>query len=237
MDITDEEYRELLVALAVKHLRADALLGNVDRLRSELNRLIWISKLNEAVRGIPPQQQFHEPELLAPLVQQLLESPVPTVISVMEEVGMMDALDEAPELVFGNLRRSAIPEEDIQLLRAAGVQHPEAEITITISHSREFLARQYPNESPSQVARQGVDTLQQSASELRMQQLPSPARKRKLFNGIGKILGGAVMGAGNVLLACGTFIAPNPATAYTALGSAAVGIGSIFQGIGDIRGE
>jgi hypothetical protein len=102
MNMSDEEF---LSALAQKHLRPEALVGNVDRLRSELNRLLWICKLNEAVKAIPPQLPMHEPDLLRPSLAQLFESPVPSVVSAMEEVGMMNALDEAPELVFGNLRR------------------------------------------------------------------------------------------------------------------------------------
>jgi len=66
----------------------------------------------------------------------------------------------------GNLRRSAIPEEDLQLLRGAGVQHPEAEVTITISYSREYLGRAYPNIHPSQTVEHAVETLREAASQL-----------------------------------------------------------------------
>ena len=62
-------------------------------------------------------------------------------------------------------------------------------------------------------------------------------KKRKVLNGVGKILAGAVTGIGNVLLATGTIAAPNPATAYGVIGSSALAIGSICQGMGDLRGE
>lgn len=62
-------------------------------------------------------------------------------------------------------------------------------------------------------------------------------KKRKIFNGVGKLLAGAVTAAGNVLLATGTVVAPNPATAYAAIGSSALAIGSLLQGMGDLRGE
>lgn len=62
-------------------------------------------------------------------------------------------------------------------------------------------------------------------------------RREKIFNGIGKILAGAVAAAGNLLLATGTIVAPNPATAYGVIGSSALAVGSICQGIGDLRGE
>ena len=66
---------------------------------------------------------------------------------------------------------------------------------------------------------------------------PTEGKKRKILNGIGKILSGTVAGAGNLLLATGTIVAPNPATAYAVIGSSALAVGSICQGIGDLRGE
>jgi hypothetical protein len=41
----------------------------------------------------------------------------------------------------------------------------------------------------------------------------------------------------NGLLATGTIAAPNPATGYLAIGSAAAAVAAIFKGIGDLRGE
>ena len=65
----------------------------------------------------------------------------------------------------------------------------------------------------------------------------SQRKKRKLFNGIGKILAGTIAGAGNLMLAAGTIVAPNPATAYGVIASSALAVGGICQGIGDLRGE
>jgi hypothetical protein len=61
--------------------------------------------------------------------------------------------------------------------------------------------------------------------------------EEKIFNGIAKILAGAVTAAGNLLLATGTVIAPNPATAYGVIASSAIAVGSMCQGIGYLRGE
>jgi len=62
-------------------------------------------------------------------------------------------------------------------------------------------------------------------------------KKRKILNGIGKILGGAIAGAGNVLLLFGTIVAPNPATGYGAIASSAIAVAGVMQGAGDLRGE
>jgi hypothetical protein len=62
-------------------------------------------------------------------------------------------------------------------------------------------------------------------------------KKRKIFNGIGKLLGGAVAGIGNALLVAGTLIAPNPATGYGAIVSGGIAVTSFFAGLGDLKGE
>ena len=57
----------------------------------------------------------------------------------------------------------------------------------------------------------------------------APPKKRKILNGIGKILGGAIAGAGNVLLLFGTIVAPNPATGYGAIASSAIALAGVMQ--------
>jgi hypothetical protein len=62
-------------------------------------------------------------------------------------------------------------------------------------------------------------------------------KKRKIFNGIGKLLGGSAAGIGNVLLLTGSIVAPNPATLYAAIASGGIAVSTLFAGIGDLRGE
>jgi len=62
-------------------------------------------------------------------------------------------------------------------------------------------------------------------------------KKRKIFNGNGKLLGGSAAGIGNVLLLTGSIIAPNPATIYAAIASGGIAVSTLFGGIGDLRGE
>jgi hypothetical protein len=140
-----------------------------------------------------------------------------------------------------------VPAEDLDMLRRCGVDDPEAEIEIITQFCRteayQFWWSRH-SRRPSTVLEQAPEALRRAASLLRSAREPSPPvrevappKKRKIFNGIGKILSGAVAGAGNVLLAGGTIVAPNPATGYGAIASSAIAVGSIFQGIGDLRGE
>lgn len=77
----------------------------------------------------------------------------------------------------------------------------------------------------------------EEVTEMAVGDRDKPARKkRKLFNGIGKILAGAIVGGGNILVATATIAAPNPLL-FGLIGSSAVAVGGILQGIGDLRGE
>ncbi|MGH9765738.1 MAG: hypothetical protein ACREAC_33290, partial [Blastocatellia bacterium] len=189
-------------------------------------------------------QRSENSMLLKELAQELHNVYLEGVTSEMEHAGILDALDDAPEITFSNLRRSAIPEEDIDFLRRAGVDYPDAEITILIHYARTRLGRDHQEKArPSDIARQAQSEIKHAAE--RVEAIASSEdkvertepKKRKLFNGIGKILAGVVTGGGNMLLAAGTIVAPNPATAWGVIGSSALAIGGICQGIGDLRGE
>jgi len=54
----------------------------------------------------------------------------------MERIGISEALNDATDAVFANLRRSAIPDEYVQFLSRAGIANPELEITIMIEYAR-----------------------------------------------------------------------------------------------------
>jgi hypothetical protein len=246
--MTDEEYRKYLEALARKHVKPGQLYKSrpdsvtVEQLAYDIERLSSANRLLRAVR-----ERSDNPVLLNELsrdLRKLHENRVANdVIDAMEAIGMLDALDEAPEVTFENLRWSAIPPDDIQLLARAGVDDPESEITILI-RQQQMWAFYRASRIPSEIARQvpaellhAAEAVDSLPSQVNQPVPKSERKKRKLFNGIGKLLSGMVTGGSNILLAAGTFIAPNPATAYLAMGSSAVAILYMGQGIGDLRGE
>jgi hypothetical protein len=237
--MTDDEYREYLDALARRHLKPGWLRhfgpgGAAEHLTYDIERLSSAARFVRLVADRPENAN-----LLKELAQEINNAYVEHIFNAMEYSGVLPALEEAPEITFPNLRRSVIPEEDAHLLRHAGVEDPDAEITILIHYARTHVGR--PDSSPSRIAQQAQTELKNAAGRVEQlasqpQAQPAP-KKRKLFNGIGKILAGTVTAAGNLLLATGTLIAPNPATAYGVIGSSALAIGGVFQGIGDLRGE
>jgi hypothetical protein len=230
--MTDEEYREYLTALTGKHLRMDTINKSAERLSYDVEHLSSVARFARLMT------ERTENEILAKaLSDELRNAYVDNAVRTMEQTGVLAALDESPEITFGNMRRSAIPEEDVRMLGRAGVDDPEAEITLLIHFSRTRLANQ--NGKPSETVRQAPAELKSAAERIATasQNREPPAKKRKIFSGVGRLLTGVITAAGNLLLVTGTVIAPNPAIAYAVLGSSALAAGSILSGIGDLRGE
>jgi hypothetical protein len=244
--MSDEEYKKFLTALAAKHISRRGLGGpeELERLHDKMKDLMRLSRevqdlqdepIGKRVRdrGVPPKPRD--------LLHELMQTPIFDGFNAMEQIGILEALDDATDAVFANLRRSAIPDEDVQFLYRAGIADPELEITIAIEYARRRirparlgLAREL--REFKDIHREAADRLEKVLSDSSKDREAQP-KKRKILNGIGKILGGAIAGAGNVLLLCGTIVAPNPATGYGAIASSAIAVAGVFQGAGDLRGE
>jgi hypothetical protein len=236
--MTDEEYKHFLTALAGKHFKNRLPLINLDNVRMELARASEASLLLKMMRNsIDPNTSQH---FYSPLFQRLQQdSPVKKAVEQMDAAGILDALDDAPSLVLGELRQSAIPKQDEDFLRSAGFDDNEIEVFFTLAIDKAHtLALNNNNKLPSEIAWEAVNVFSAKVNKLLKEPPAEPfKKKRKTFNGIGKLLGGAVTGLSNVLLATGTIAAPNPATAYGAIACGAVAVASLFAGLGDLRGE
>jgi hypothetical protein len=121
------------------------------------------------------------------------------------------------------------------MLLRGGIEDPEAELTILLYTARDFALT---GETASKVFEEAVEVLKSKGKYMKTnQQSAAPRRKRKLFNGVGNLLMGLATAGGNALLVAGILAAPNPATGYAAIGSAAVAVGAVFKGLVDLRGE
>ena len=238
--MNDKEYREFLEAVGKRYLqlhRVGRWFGRegISHLHYDIERLVLTARLNHAV-----EERSNETVWYGPLSNELKNTYIQNVTSVMDESGITAALDEHGELIFSSLSRELIPDEDIALLLRAGVLEPEAEVTIIIQELRRSARNR--GIQASSVLRAAPQKLEEAAKKLSPAESNSTDEKvevkpRKFFTGIGRILSGAIAAGGNLLVGIGTIPASGGATAGAVIASSALAVGLISQGIGDLRGE
>jgi hypothetical protein len=239
--MTDDEYIAFLRALARKHLGfrrpedgAADLLFEVGRLRRELAELsALVRRMKAFADGLDSESATSS------FIEELLSgrSPIERAVGALERSGILAALEDGGVVVLSGLRRKAIPEDDIAFLREAGFTDDEIEIQIAIAiQMAPTLVASWENQ-----IRFFADNPKSFEEMVRRLEAPPSSlgapKRRKIFNGIGKILGGSIAGIGNALVAVGTILAPNPATVYGAIASGGLAVSGICAGIGDLRGE
>jgi hypothetical protein len=198
-------------------------------LQFRLRKLSFTTRLLKVVQDRP-----EEIDLVQRLASELQDSPIRHAAEAMEATGILPALDDAPELVFGHFRRAAIPREDLEVLLTAGFTMAEIDVLFAIAVN---TAAKVGSHVPSAIVNEAAAALEQTLPILTRPLLEPPPKKRKLLNGIGKLLGGAVAGVGNALLLTGTLAAPNPAIGYAAVASGGLAVSTFLAGLGDLRGE
>jgi hypothetical protein len=234
--MTDEEYREFLDAIYQRYVRAWRSIHHpegLSHLHYKIERLASMSRFARAIA-----ERADHVELYAALGSEIKYS---YLSHTLDESGILDALDAHAEEVFAGLRRSAIPDVDLEYLRLAGFDKPDAEVVLIIRYARSRLASS--ERSPKQIVSQANEELERLGEALessaKSDNLKEEGRKKppKVFNGISKILAGGVTAAGNMLLGLGALGRPGPAAGHAVIASCALAVAAIGQGIGDLRGE
>ena len=168
---------------------------------------------------------------------------------MFDKSGVTGALDAHLEVIRPILTPEQLPPEDVAFLRQCGLREPDSEIIVALAHFRHHWVFEEggwrPHGGATEVLRLADDSIRRIAQQIHAEPglVPTdmaakpPAKKRKIFNGIGRILSGVVGGAGNVLIGTGAIPVSAGASVAAAVASAAVSIGIIMQGIGDLRGE
>ncbi len=232
--MTDEEYKEALDAIYRKYVRVWRAIHHpegLSRLYYKIERLASTSRFALVVA-----ERTENVELYAPLGEAIMYS---YLNLGMEDSGVLDALDAHTRLIFSGLRRSVIPDADLDYLRLAGIVEAEAEVVLLIRYARDELSKS--EQVPSKIVAEAEKQLECVAKELKAtsknQNSENVKKPAKLFTGISKILAGGITAAGNLLLGVGILPGPGPATGHAVIGSCALAIAAIGQGIGNIRGE
>lgn len=184
-----------------------------------------------------------------------------TFQGVADRFGVTDALSSDDYYVLRHLDMGSIPDEDLEILKMAGVGDPAAYLRAMVRRahatadrlSRPGLIARDPTKDPlAGVLADAHAILGRFAEGDKAHKAGPPPlpKKRKIWTGIGKILKGAAVASGNLIpvaAAVGIFTV-NPA-AGAAIGAGAVtswdkilsscgaGVGDICEGVGAIRDE
>ena len=242
-----DEKDAFLEALARRDLDLNLSQTEVAELRRAMNQISSTARLVHAAADRP-----HDSSMDESIGRELLVAAESSAFQVFERTGVTDILDDNGRLVFQHVEISSVPPEDQEFLAQCGVKDPKAEIVISVTRlkagywpvgepgQRNFGTKELVEFSRMQVLQSSKAILQpttDASSESKVPTTNEPKKRKKYFNGIGKILSGVVAGTGNVLIGTGAIPATGGAAVAGVIASAAVSVGVIMQGIGDLRGE
>lgn len=166
---------------------------------------------------------------------------------ILKYSGFMDALDAHYEELVDGLRFEHLPEKEVELLRSFGITDPQLELRGQIYLLRARRSRRERNSNELAVS-QRLERVEKELSEARNdlaqqsenQELQkAPAKSRRWFKGLGQIGQGAALSICDVGLIAGAFLFPvsEETKTWGAVASVTTGVGMIFTGIGEFRGE
>lgn len=135
--MTDEEYIQFLESIGNEYLRLDAIHKIFHPMKSE--PLSHLNRMLKAARTA----RFSEEHWNREEVYRLLKSDIDSyqmdiVYDLLEKTGVLDALDDYGDIIFPNLTREVIPDEDLKILSEAGERNPDALIQLAIARAKVF---------------------------------------------------------------------------------------------------
>jgi hypothetical protein len=151
----------------------------------------------------------------------------------MEQGGFDDAIDAfGPEILDG-LMPEHLPSFDDEILRAAGGPDVEIDRRALVRLAKARLARAIGSSNDLPVANRVERALSPADTSER------PETSRKWSRGLGQVGQGAALSIANVAVAVGTLHFPVPVETKTwgSVVSVVTGIGTILNGVGELRGE
>ena len=180
---------------------------------------------------------------------------------VLREVDLLPLLDHQYDLMAEHLRVTDLPPQEIPILAAHGFDINENDLVRVIYRVRHTShPRSHREITPSRAFSQAQESLQEAQNVYAQNEAnqrqhavaiaeaegtqgrrPQPPERKKprVFKGLGQLVQGAAMTLADVGLAVGAFPFPvSPETqSWGALASITAGVGSVMNGIGDLRGE
>lgn len=174
---------------------------------------------------------------------QSVKNSVEFTSHLAEDTGFSDALDDHFDEIIDGIEPEDMPVEELEILRQLGSTNPRGELLgmLSVVKARQKRRRHHNELSVSQELKHISQRLDQLDAKFRPQvEGEKPAQKpRKWFKGLGEMMSGVGLTVADIGLAAG--LLPLPVAGQTAtvgaLASAATGVGMIFKGIGELRGE
>jgi hypothetical protein len=259
--VTDDEYREFLTFLLERYVRP-----RLARVRRRFHHHMmeeWDYHLNQAQQALQVLRFIEancndDDEIYHTFTLERLMRAVSDTRYSLEfanrmagEAGFLDALEAHADDILSGLRVQDLPDADRQIFREMGSPNPELELRALVLRAKAFRdrlrqdSRELPIGRQLKHAEQRVAEAQQSfekmckAQEEELADKKAPAKSRRWFKGLGQIAQGAALSIADVALAVGALHFPvSPETqTWGAVASVTTGIGTILNGVGDLRNE
>ena len=167
---------------------------------------------------------------------------------ILDEGGFFDAYESHEQQILSCLSADHVPSEDKDVLREIGSVDPDNELRALVyaakdrvrerSH-RELSVRDELKNCANRLekAEKGLEALSKSKEAESNQNVTK--KSRRWFKGVGQIAQGSALSIADVALAIGVLHLPvsSETQSWGAIGSVATGIGTILNGVGDLRAE
>jgi hypothetical protein len=258
--MNDDDYRKLLSSIYDRYIRPRRFhLGR--RIRHHLGDewLYHLDSVERAVRltrfiesecdGTDDISHTFTPGIIKGTVQSISNS-LDFADHVMAQGGFYDAIDAfGPEITAG-LKPKHLPRFDDEVLKGLGSPDADLERRALVRLAKAQLEREAgrPNDVP---VPKRIDRARHELHEARSEfenaakstagedEVEPPTKSPKWFKGLGQIGQGAALSIANVAVAVGAFHIPvSPETkTWGSIVSVVTGIGTILNGIGDLRAE
>jgi hypothetical protein len=167
---------------------------------------------------------------------------------ILDEGGFFDAYESHEHQILSCLSADHVPSEDKDVLREIGSVDPDNELRALVyavkdrvrerSHKELSVRDELKNcANRLEKAEKTFEALSKSKEPESNQNVPK--KSRRWFKGVGQIAQGSALSIADVALAIGVLHLPvsSETQSWGAIASVATGIGTILNGVGDLRAE
>ncbi len=167
-----------------------------------------------------------------------------------DEAGFLEACESHTREIADGLKVVHLPDVDKDVLREMGSSNPDVELRILVYRAKQWMERSDRQQREAGLRQElwyveerlkEANADFEKLSEAQNQQSSSevPKKTRRWFKGLGQIAQGSALSIANVALAIGALNLPVSTETQTwgAIASVATGIGTILNGIGELRNE